>query len=108
MAKETSGKEAGIGCLAIFALMPLAIYTRAHVLAALWAWFIVPTFGVKALSAATAYGIVLVLSVAHQIPIPRSTKDDYTATSAVANYIGQAILVPLLALAFGYFLRGWM
>lgn len=99
--------NAGLGCALILPSIPVAMFVRAKVLVALWAWFVVPTFDVKPLTAVAAYGLVLALSIAHQIPIPESNKKK-SVIEAVGSYMGQVIGIPVLALGTGWILKGWM
>jgi len=48
---------------------------RAYVTTRLWAWFVVPQFGVKPLTVLTAYGVFLLISVVICI-IPPYKKDE--------------------------------
>lgn len=45
-----------------FAVMALSISLRAYTLTTLWGWFIVPGFGVAAISARTAMGLAVIVT----------------------------------------------
>jgi hypothetical protein len=68
-ADETTAVFAAFGLtMAGFLIgMPLFLVylaVRAHVLTRFWAWFVVPTFGLRPLTFAAAAGLLLVLGVA--------------------------------------------
>lgn len=100
-------KSATSGCLIILALSPVFAFVRAQVIVSLWAWYIVPTFGVKQISAVAAYGISWLLTVVHQQYVPDSPKKD-TTSEIVSSYIAQALATPLMALICGWLIKGWL
>jgi uncharacterized YccA/Bax inhibitor family protein len=80
---------------------------RAFVLVKLWAWFVVTTFGAAPITKAQAYGLVLVLSVAHQQKLPEAKKDQTFAVT-ISLALLEGLGVPAIALLFGSIIRGWL
>lgn len=72
----------------------------------LWAWFIVPVFGLPALTWGQAYGIALLVGLfTHQVHLP-TNKDERTTTEKAVHAIG-ACLIPWACLLFGYLGKIW-
>lgn len=72
----------------------------------LWAWFVVPVFGLPALTWGQAYGIALLVGLlTHQIHIP-TNEDERTTPQKVGHAIG-GFLLPWITLLFGYFGKIW-
>lgn len=92
----------GIVLGAITALALFAIY-NAWVLSILWAWFIVP-LGVKSLSIAHAYGLTLVTGL---ILSNRGIKENKNQDDWISSVITW-LLIPLVALFFGWIAVGFM
>jgi len=89
-----------IELLLILLCAPFLIIWRAFVLTLLWSWFVVPTFGVDDLSMPVAFGISLVVGMmARQSPC---TKDTRTPAEQAGAFIIGGILLPAIALLFGW------
>lgn len=72
----------------------------------LWAWFIVPVFGLPALTWGQAYGIALIVGLfTHQMLVP-TNKDERTTPEKVGHAIA-GFLLPWITLIFGYFGKIW-
>lgn len=72
----------------------------------LWAWFVVPVFGLPALTWGQTYGIALLVGLfARSSHIP-TNKDERTTTEKVSHAIG-GILAPWGILLFGYLGKIW-
>lgn len=75
-------------------------------IAKLWAWFIVPTFSLQALTIAQAIGFALVVSyLTHQIQ-PTEKDDEFWVT--LLRGVLNGTFKPLLSLLFGAVVRMWM
>lgn len=72
-----------------------AVLLRAWVLTALWAWYVMPGFGVSPLHMSIAFGLSVLIALA----IPRSTgKDDKGAWQIItASFVN-----PLMSLLMGW------
>ena len=90
-----------IYCLAI----PIAILWKAYVLSVLWGWFVVP-LGVPPISIAWAYGLSCIVGLFWY----NALSSDSTETGLAKAFSGllKVILVPLLALFFGWIAYGFM
>ena len=116
MEKETSPLEkVGLTVIAVpvaiilfvLAVVPLALI-EAFVLVKLWAWFVVPAFGLPPIGYVTAIGIDLVASNFRPLP-PHELKDEYVKHPSIWRRFVVLIAVRLMALAFGAILHwGWM
>lgn len=72
----------------------------------LWSWFIVPVFGLPALTWGQAYGIALFVGLlTHQFHHP-TNKDERTTQEKATHVIGN-LLVPWTCLLFGYLGKIW-
>lgn len=92
----------GLIIAAIVGLFLFAIY-NAWVLTILWGWFIVP-LGVKGLGIAHAYGFTLVIGL---ILSNRGIKENKGKDDWVGSIITW-LLLPLIALFFGWIAVGFM
>ena len=89
-----------VSVLILLPCAPFLILWRAFVMTLLWSWFFVPTFGVDELSMPVAFGISLLVSLmTYQ---PPDTKDTRMAVEQVATAITIGVLLPALALLFGW------
>lgn len=70
-------------------------------LSVLWGWFVVPTFGLTAISAAQAYGIALVVRAAHGLRGAESKGND-SAGAVMAKLFVLPPFVCGLFLLFGW------
>jgi hypothetical protein len=85
----------------VLALLALSLIWRGYVLAVLWGWFAVPTFGLPELALAPAMGLSLVVSfLTYQIDATKKQEGSEMArfTKAAAH----SLLMPALALGVGW------
>ena len=61
--KETDGEKVLLGCIAMIALLPALALLNGWVLLCLWEWFVIPAFGVSAITIWQAIGIDLLVSL---------------------------------------------
>ena len=80
----------------VIMVLPVALW-RGFVLTKLWAWFIVPTFGLPMLTMIPAIGLSLVVGMF----IPYNKTED-SKEYAWDNYLTNGFLLPAIALIFGY------
>jgi NADH:ubiquinone oxidoreductase subunit 6 (subunit J) len=100
-----------LATLAVVFGLPLILTASAiwsgYVLTHLWVWFVVPLFGLPALSLAGAIGVTLVVSFM-TFQYQRNNKDDMTPGRRFGEVIGWITLRPLLALTVGWVVKQWM
>ena len=108
MTSRTSKLDASIAIAAIFGLsvavpVIIAISTLINgwVLSILWGWFIVPVFGVQAITLGQAIGLSMVVSFLTYQYIDAKKDENNGAWTAVAV----AIFRPLFALFFGWLIH---
>jgi hypothetical protein len=95
------------GFVGLMALIALSSVWRGYVLTVLWAWFVVPTFGLPALALAPAIGLSLVVSfLTHQLTSKEDDKRDFS--DRMARAIGVVLLMPLFVLGIGWVVRQFM
>jgi len=96
----------GIFTLA-FVLIVVGVLLKGYVLTVLWGWFVVTTFGLPALSLASAIGIALTVSfLTHQVIEQQEKKRDIA--DSVVHSVGVTVLHPLLALLMGWIVQKFM
>lgn len=79
-----------------------SVVLNGYVLSVLWGWFIVPVFGLPALTIPVAIGIALVISfLTHQLNL---NDGDETGWKQLAF----SFLHPLLTLLAGWIVKQWM
>jgi hypothetical protein len=67
----------------------------------LWAWFVVPVFGLPALSWGQSYGLALIVGLyTHQLHV-NTNKDERESHTKIGHAIG-AILIPWFFLLVGW------
>lgn len=84
---------------AVFAI-PTAL-----VLVQLWAWFMVPTFGVQPLTLGSAIGLGLIMSLLTKQTMPKTGESDIDLLKR--QFVG-AVVSPLIALIIGFLVKGWL
>lgn len=90
-----------VGLLTVVAV-PLAIL-RGFVLTKLWAWFVVPFFGLPALSIPLAIGISLLIGFLAQSPTAKDVESgDWKKSFSIS------ILSPLITLFIGWIVTFWL
>lgn len=95
-----------LGALLIILLIPLAFIFSGYTISVLWLWFVVPSFGLAALSIPQAMGISLIVSyLTHQLP-KKDEKED--SKNELWRAIGFSLVRPFLALAIGWLILQWM
>jgi hypothetical protein len=90
--------------LAMTPFVVAIVLLRAFVLRKLWLWFIVPQFGLDALSYPAAIGVALVWSFLCPYPIDYAKEPDSTAAKRLVT----TCAAPLLALFMGWIVQHWM
>jgi len=90
----------------LLVLVPLGIIWSGFVLTNLWAWFIVPSFGVPALSIPAAVGLTIIASyLTHKSGI---IEDGKGMTEKIITSTTHMALKPALSLALGWVVAQWM
>lgn len=92
------------GCFgSIFGFITLFLvgaFLKAWAIATLWAWFIVPAFGVQQLTYKTAIGLSLIAGIVHTVESPSNSENKTTGEIWGAAF-AKAILGPLIVLLLG-------
>ncbi len=101
MTRPTPTADSALGQLLTFvAVVVVGVVLRAYVLARLWAWFVVPTFGLPALRLSVAAGLAGMVALFHQKP-PKQTPEEAAAWSWTSAF-GYVLLYNGLVLGCGY------
>jgi hypothetical protein len=96
----------GIFFLCLVAI-PLGMIWNAFVVTKLWAWFIVPIFGLAPLALVPAMGVVLVIAyLTHQTPTKSKSGDDIT--EGFIHALCVVVLKPAIALVVGWIILQFM
>lgn len=87
----------------IVSVVVVTTLLNGYALSVLWGWFVVPAFGVPALSVPAAIGLAMVVGMmAKQIEINDDDKDQ------AGKRLAAIFLKPLLALLLGWIVKQWM
>jgi hypothetical protein len=90
----------------IIGLMFFSAIFSGYALSVLWDWFVVPYFGVAAISIPLAIGLALIVQyLTHQEQKTEPGKD--VASILIEGFV-RAIFKPLFALAFGWIVTLWL
>jgi len=94
------------GLIAYIVLIPYSMILNGWAFAKLWAWFIVPSFGLPLLSIPVAMGVALVVTyLTYQVP---NSKSDYNMVELLFRGFSFATFKPLICLGTGYIIKCWM
>lgn len=94
--------------LIVAALIP-ALLVYGYVLFHLWAWFIVPQFGLPALSLASAIGVSLVTSyMSSGQRNGREIEKELTGLDYFDNYVVYKLFFPMTLLGIGYIVQRFL
>lgn len=110
MKDADESREAAMGLIAFLiycAITPFALSLRGWVLSQLWFWFVVAKFHVPALGIAEAIGLALTLGMLTS-RAKSCKQDDRPFWEQVGDAVGSSIVVPLLAILFGYVVHSFV
>jgi hypothetical protein len=97
--------ETFLSCLGaigiVIILVPLSIIMRGWVLSIMWGWFIVPLFGLPALTIPYAIGVSAVIALLKGSSTDNK-KDDKKALEKFLEALFVAFVAPLITLGFGW------
>ncbi|MBH2008236.1 MAG: hypothetical protein I8H71_00915 [Xanthomonadaceae bacterium] len=93
------------GIAAIVLLIVWGGFWAGLAVSVMWAWFIVPVFGLPALSIAQAYGIVLLVGL--MTAKEKTEKDSGSFAAVLGKGFLRTSLVPALVLLVGYIVKAW-
>lgn len=83
-----------------FAILALGVIWRGYAFSVLWGWFVMPYFGVAALSIPVAIGLTMVVSfLTYQFT---HTEDNRSSREKIIEGITIGLLHPAFALLFGW------
>ena len=85
----------------------MGVIWSGFVLTILWSWFVVPTFGLQALSLAPAIGLGVVVSYLTHQYAPK-TKQEGGKWDETWRSIGHTVFKPAFALMVGWIVKQWM
>jgi hypothetical protein len=80
-------------------LLIVYLAIRAYVLTRFWAWFVVPAFGLRPLTFAAAFGLLLVFGII------RSSGSDAKSENPIWHLFAQTFAGPAVFLAIGWALH---
>lgn len=106
---EESKQEVKDGCilsLISIAISPAAIVWKGYVLTILWAWFIVPIFGLAAITIPQAIGLALIILFVTPTPSSSKSKDEFSTRVALAIFL--PFMLPAFVLLIGWIVNHWM
>lgn len=89
--------------LGFLAVGAIAVLWGGYVLSILWGWFMIPVFGLPALTAMQAAGVKLTVRVITYTHRREEEKDDWLITSFV-----EATILPLVLLGLGWIIQHWV
>ncbi len=105
MKSETGLASLGLIVFIFFAIIGSFI-ANGWALSVMWGWFVVPLFGLPALSIPAAIGLSMVVGMLTHQTMP--TEKDKSAGLLITGIIAHAILTPLLIVAVGYIIKSFM
>lgn len=89
--------------LITFLLLVFSVVCHGWVFSILWSWFVVPTFGLPALSVANAIGIRFMARTLSSLKL----KDD-SKKEKFSDWCLTTIMYPFVILGFGYIIHSFM
>lgn len=98
--KDTESDVAKVaGCLVMLLAIPLALVTWTYTTIQLWAWFVVPLFGLPVLTFWQAAGLRLTVAAFTYRP---SKDEDRTLGQTVSWVVTTCLLLPAVTLGMGW------
>lgn len=88
-------------------MTPFTACLNGWALSKLWLWFIVPPFGLPALSVVESIGVSLIVSYLTSFHVDAQPKDE-TAKDKMCESISRAVLLPLVMVFFGWIIQGFL
>ena len=93
----------------LFGLAALGAIWSGYVLTILWAWFVVPTFGLPALAIAPAIGLSVVAGYLTHQYIPKAAKPAGEGKwEETGRVVASMVFKPAFALLVGWIAKQWM
>lgn len=80
----------------------ISIAVNAFVLMKLWAWFIVPLFGLSELALWEAAGVALVIALLTHQETSTTNSDENSLSNSIARLVSKVFVSPLIYLLFGW------
>lgn len=105
MSNETKSYKTLIGCMSALVALPFVMIWRAYVATVLWAWFVVPQFGLAPLGILTFMGIGCLLMLFHGNAYKSDGRTDEEKVSDQYTSITIAFMVPAAALVMGWLVK---
>jgi len=95
--------------LVVGALIAATSLVRAFVLKTMWAWFIVPIFGLPPLGVAAALGVALTIQTFVPSPTPDDDDDDNAKKKTkTRKLVLRIVLTPVMTLLLGWVVHQFM
>jgi hypothetical protein len=105
MSDETKEKgDGGAAFLLLLAVAPSAMWSG-FVAVKIWAWFIVPQFGLRPLTIPIAIGLALFVSFWFK---KWNTDSEPTTWESAGKYISNAAVYPAAFLLYGWIVQHWV
>lgn len=93
--------------VAVLCVAAVSMALRGYVLTVLWAWFVIPAFGLPALALAPAIGLTMIVSfLTHQSDAVKEPEGD--ATKCISKAFAYALVLPALVLCTGWVVKQFM
>lgn len=93
----------------LFGLAALGAIWSGYVLTILWAWFVMPIFGLPALAIAPAIGLAVVAGYLTHQYVPKAAKPDGDGKwDETGRAIAHMAFKPAFALLVGWIVKQWM
>jgi hypothetical protein len=92
---------------ATLGLIAVGAIWNGYVLTILWGWFIAPTFGLPALSLATAIGLALVVSYLTHQYLPKCAEEGDT-WDKLGRAFWHMLMRPAFSLLIGWVVKQWV
>lgn len=106
---NTKGNTDGSCAGAIISILssPFIYVWRGYVLTILWGWFIVPTFGIKAITIPQAIGLSLIVSFLTYQASKSVFADEEEPKKSILQVI-LSFIIPATCLLIGWIVNHWM
>lgn len=102
-----SPSAAILATLGVLAAIPIAIAWRGYVLAILWGWFMVPAFGLPALTVVQAIGVSLTVAFITYQYQPKAMEPEEETWKKVSRPITHLVLGPAMSLLMGWIVKSF-
>ncbi len=91
--------------VAVILVGAAGVFSTAYAFVILWGWFVVPQFHMQPLNLATAYAILMLVSLTRAARWKSSEENEQSFSSKIGEAVGSTIVSPWVAVGIGWLIK---